>query len=284
MKTPQVSILTTIYNREKYISDCIESVLASSFQDWEMILVDDQSTDHSVEIAKAYETKDPRIKVYVNKTNLGDYPNRNKAASYAKGKYIKYLDADDMIYPHGLQIMVNAMEQYPETVLGSQCVIREYKTPYPCIINSKTLFESYFSNHNFFSSGPTGTIIKKEIFDKVGGYSGKRFIGDTELWIKMALEGPVVFFQPALIWWRTHEDQETNHEKKNINELLDNKHNLFKSIISDKRIPLNLNQRKKIITNYKLQNIKQGISSIIKYGDPKTGLLKIKNALDTFEL
>ena len=64
-------------------------------------------------IAKSYEQKDARIKVYVNDKNLGDYPNRNKAASYAKGKYIKYLDADDLIYPHGLEVMVHTMEQFP---------------------------------------------------------------------------------------------------------------------------------------------------------------------------
>ena len=106
MNNPIASILTTVYNREKYIAACIDSVLASSYQDWELIIVDDVSTDASVAIAKSYEKKDPRIKVYVNEKNLGDYPNRNKAASYAKGKYLKYLDADDIIYPHGLEVMV----------------------------------------------------------------------------------------------------------------------------------------------------------------------------------
>jgi len=95
----KVSILTTVYNREKHLAACINSVLACSYQDWELIIVDDVSTDASVAIAKSYEQKDARIKVYVNDKNLGDYPNRNKAASYAKGKYIKYLDADDIIYP-----------------------------------------------------------------------------------------------------------------------------------------------------------------------------------------
>ena len=54
----------------------------------------------------------------LSQTNLGDYPNRNKAASYAKGKYIKYLDADDLIYPHGLEVMVHTMEQFPKAGLG----------------------------------------------------------------------------------------------------------------------------------------------------------------------
>ena len=84
MKTPQVSILTTVYNRDKYLAACIDSVLASTYQDWELIIVDDVSTDTSVAIAQRYEQKHARIKVYVNQTNLGDYPNRNKAASYAK--------------------------------------------------------------------------------------------------------------------------------------------------------------------------------------------------------
>ena len=106
----KVSILTTVYNREKYLAACIESVLSSSYQDWELIIVDDVSKDTSLDIAKRYEQKDPRIKVYVNEKNLGDYPNRNKAASYAKGKYLKYLDADDLINPQGLEVMVHTME------------------------------------------------------------------------------------------------------------------------------------------------------------------------------
>ena len=61
-KTPVISILTTVYNREKYIAACIDSVLASSYQDWELIIVDDVSTDTSLAIAKSYEQKDPRIK------------------------------------------------------------------------------------------------------------------------------------------------------------------------------------------------------------------------------
>ena len=128
MNSTKVSILTTVYNREKYLAACIDSVLASGYQNWELIIVDDVSTDNSVSIARAYEKKDVRIKVYVNDKNLGDYPNRNKAASYAKGKYLKYLDADDLIYPRGLEVMVHTMEQFPEAALGiSQKVVEDVK-------------------------------------------------------------------------------------------------------------------------------------------------------------
>ena len=86
MSGPLVSILTTSYNREKYIAECIESVLASAFRDYEYIVVEDCSTDRSYEIALEYAKKDARIRVYRNEKNLGDYPNRNRAASYATGK------------------------------------------------------------------------------------------------------------------------------------------------------------------------------------------------------
>jgi len=97
---PLVSILMVTYNHEKFISEFIESILASTYQNWELIIVDDGSIDSTVEIAKSYEEKDKRINVYINETNLGDYPNRNKAASYANGKYLKYLDTDDLIHPY----------------------------------------------------------------------------------------------------------------------------------------------------------------------------------------
>src|SRR5258708_31839495 len=111
---PLVSVLMTAYNREKYIAEAIESVRNSTYANWELIIVDDLSKDNTVAIAKQYEAKDSRIKVYVNEQNLGDYPNRNQAATYARGKYLKYVDADDQLYPHGLQVVVSYMERFPE--------------------------------------------------------------------------------------------------------------------------------------------------------------------------
>lgn len=208
MSKPSVSILTTCFNREKYLVACIESVLASSYQNWELIIVDDVSTDTSVAIAKRYEEKDARIKVYVNETNLGDYPNRNIAASYAKGKYLKYLDADDLIYPHGLEIMVHTMEQFPEAGLGiSQKVVEDVK-PYPFVMQPKETFTREFLMRGVLGLGPTGTIIRRDVFEKLGGFTGTRYVGDTELWCKIALTYPVVKMQDKLIFWRQHDDQE----------------------------------------------------------------------------
>src|SRR6266404_3983608 len=117
MPPPTVSVLTTAYNREKYIAQAIESVLASSFKDFELIIVDDCSKDHTVEIARRY-TGDSRVQIHVNERNLGQFQNRNHAASLARGKYLKYLDSDDFIYPHGVAVMVDAMERFPDAALA----------------------------------------------------------------------------------------------------------------------------------------------------------------------
>ncbi len=208
MNTPKVSILTTVYNRENYLAACIESVLASDYQDWELILVDDQSKDHSVAIAQRYAEQDPRIKVYVNDTNLGDYPNRNQAASYAQGRYLKYLDADDLIYPHGLGMMVRTMEQFPDCALGISQEVAEDIQPYPFVMTPQETFQREFLKRGVLGLGPTGTVIRGDAFKAVGGFTGTRYIGDTELWYQLALQYPVVKMVPGLVYWRQHDDQE----------------------------------------------------------------------------
>ena len=115
---PLVSVLMTAYNREQYISTAIESVLSSTFKNFELIIVDDGSKDKTVEIAKSYAAMDSRVKVIINEKNLGDYPNRNKAAYYANGKYLKYVDADDYIYPWGLELLIKMMEAFPNAGWG----------------------------------------------------------------------------------------------------------------------------------------------------------------------
>ena len=115
---PVVSVLTTCYNREQYLGETIESVLSQTFEDFEYIIVDDRSTDRSFEIAQQYAQRDSRVRVYQNESNLGDYPNRNKAASYAVGTYLKYVDSDDLLYPHTLDVITRCMSAFDDAGLA----------------------------------------------------------------------------------------------------------------------------------------------------------------------
>lgn len=221
MNTPLVSVLMTVYNREKYIAEAIESVIASTYQNWELIIVDDQSKDRSVEIAREYEKKDNRIKLYINEVNLGDYPNRNRAASHAKGKYLKYLDADDMIYKYTLNYMVEAMENEESAALGLSVNIIDGNVPYPEISDCKDTYSVEYIGKSILGCGPSASIIRRDIFDSIGGFSGKKYIGDHELWLKIASKYPIIKLQPSLIWWRQHPEQQIANERKDFSVKLE---------------------------------------------------------------
>src|SRR6266540_3355288 len=143
MANPLVSVLMTSYNREKYISAAIESVLASTYTNFELIITDDQSRDSTVAIARKYAEIDKRIRIVVNEKNLGQFGNRNFAATLAKGKYIKYLDSDDLIYPNGLEIMVNMMEKYPDAGYGLCSLDQDEKNIFPFMLSPKEAYKRH---------------------------------------------------------------------------------------------------------------------------------------------
>ena len=213
MNPPTISILTTVYNRDKYLAECIESVQKGRFQDYEHIIVDDGSSDNSVAIAQAYAAEDPRIRVYQNETNLGDYPNRNKAASYATGKYIKYLDADDMHGRFMVDMMIDAMEKYPEAGFA----LFDYgpnKPLFPVLLQPAEAYEAHYNGtHLMFNRAPLSAIIKREVFEAVGGFTGKQHVGDFELWHILASKTPLVILSAGPGLWREHDDQQSSDNR-----------------------------------------------------------------------
>ncbi|HLP36091.1 glycosyltransferase family 2 protein [Lacibacter sp.] len=215
MNSPLVSVLMTSFNREKYIGQAIESVLASSYMHFELIIVDDRSTDDTVAIAQSYAVNDSRVHVYINEQNIGDYPNRNKAASYAKGEFLKYLDADDLIYRHGIEVMVEYMERFPNAGFGLSVTGFDDDEPYPMLLLPEDIIRSEFLSKSYLTVGPSASIIRKDAFEAVGGFSGVQFIGDTELWLRLAENYPMVLMNPSFNWWRQHPEQQMKQEKKN---------------------------------------------------------------------
>jgi len=204
---PIVSILTTIYNREKYLSDCIESVLSGEFQDFELILVDDCSTDRSWDIAQHYADLDPRIKAFRNETNLGDYPNRNKAASLASGKYLKYLDADDMHGKFLLNIMVEAMEQWPQAVLGIYNR-RRYEFEHHFLTPQEAYKYHHFDGVDILHSPPLYAIIRRDEFMRAGSFQELPMTGDLEMWHRLTATYGLLVIAQAQTMYRVHDDQQ----------------------------------------------------------------------------
>ena len=107
----KVSIITPLFNAERYVSETIKSVLNQSYQNWEMIFVDDCSSDQSVSIVEKYKEKDERIRLLKNKTNMGSGHSRNRAIDAASGDIIAFLDSDDIWHPEKLSKHLEFMQK-----------------------------------------------------------------------------------------------------------------------------------------------------------------------------
>lgn len=111
MQKPLVSIITPLYNSEKFISETIESVLSQTYTNWEMIIVNDCSKDRGASIVEEYSKKDKRIKLFNNKKNMGVSFTRNRAIVLSNGKYIAFLDSDDLWHKEKLEKQIKMMEE-----------------------------------------------------------------------------------------------------------------------------------------------------------------------------
>ena len=267
--TPLVSVLMTAYNRENYISEAIESVLASTYTNFELIIVDDQSLDRTLEIAESYKVNDSRIKVFQNQKNLGDYPNRNKAASYAQGKYLKYVDADDQIYPYGLEQLVFYMEQFPEAGYGLCSLEQDKEWVYPFCLSPKEAYNRhYIQKLPLFHKAPLSAIIKKDTFQKMGGFANVRHYGDLDMWHRLSKYHYVVLMPHGLVWYRTSDGQEATIRQKDPINRIKTIHTAHQNTTSEDS-PLD-ERDKALLNNFFL---KMEASAII-YGFRKFGIKK----------
>ncbi len=118
MQNKMVSIILPVFNAERFLSQCLDSILRQTYQDWELIAVDDGSKDGSMEILKSYEKRDHRIHI-ISKENEGVSIARNIALKHAHGDYIYFVDSDDIVMPEALMILVKAMESGKATFVKS---------------------------------------------------------------------------------------------------------------------------------------------------------------------
>lgn len=107
---PTISVITPVYNCEKYLGDTINSVIAQTYSDWELILVDDKSTDESAAIAESFCQQDNRIHLLKHSANQGAAATRNTALAVARGEYLAFLDSDDLFHPNKLETQIKFMQ------------------------------------------------------------------------------------------------------------------------------------------------------------------------------
>lgn len=268
-KRPLVSVLMTAYNRKEFISDAIKSVITSDEQNFELIIVDDCSTDETYDIADQFQKSDPRIKIFKNETNLGDYANRNMAASHATGKYITYLDSDDHYLEGGLAYIVEQMENKPEADWALYDPRNDMDS---ALMQSKEAIYKHFFERPFLTIGPGGTILKRSFFEKIGGYPEKYGpANDMYFNLKAASVGKTIILDKDFFHYRLHGGQEMNNKFGYLYHNYNNQRDAFAEI----DLPLSDAQLKWLVK----KNKRRFSVNLVKFFVKERSLKKIKIVL-----
>jgi glycosyltransferase involved in cell wall biosynthesis len=206
----------TSFNREAYIASAIESVLAQTMTDFELLVCDDASTDRTVEIAKSYAERDSRVRVVTHDRNVGDYPNRNRAAGYARGTYIKYHDSDDLMYPHCLTVMVGYLEAAPTAVAALSGSRHWAGGACPMLATPVLAYEREFLGGGLFHLGPGAALLRRRSFESQGGFPAGGAASDYLMWLRLCASSNVLLVPGDLFYYRVHAGQELANARNEL--------------------------------------------------------------------
>ena len=204
-----ISVMMRAYNAEPFLAQAIESVLAQTFRDFELIVADDGSTDRTLEIAGAYAGKDPRVRVLTG-PHLGEIGQANRCLREARFPWIAVLDSDDAALPERLALTMHATRANPKVVVwGGRAILidRTGKHLRRALTGPTSLVEYdrfISSGHVSFVMSPTA-MFRRDVALEVGGYD-HRMTGaeDVELMDRMAKRGPVIALRHDLALYRVH--------------------------------------------------------------------------------
>lgn len=221
LTTPFFSVIMPVYNGQSYVSYAIESVLAQTETDWELVIIDDHSTDQTPEILASYALKDPRVRIVTNRENLRIAKTLNRGIKFAGGIWIVRIDADDFFTPNYLKTLradyagqaasldtffsswVKVVDELGEKILN-------VRLPKAQTIQEMMKIENFLYH--------PATSFPKQLWEKAGGYPEKN-IGmaeDTALWIKFFEAGAKLVMIPKfLVNYRIHYSNLTSiHDAK----------------------------------------------------------------------
>lgn len=199
---PEISIIVPVYNVERYLADCIRSVITQSFEDWEILLIDDGSQDGSASIAKEFAESDSRIRFF-SQANQGPSVARNYGMDHASGRYVLFLDADDL-YLSGEALFTlyeNATEQKNDILCFNYARVEETGKQLspdidwrPASTDEQKKLELLVSN-GAFTSSVCQKLIQKNVIENIRFQPGIRG-EDIEFSAKMLLEGKNIGYLP----------------------------------------------------------------------------------------
>ena len=214
---PLVSVIMPVYNAEKFLDRAIQSILNQTYDKWELLLIDDGSTDNSLKLIKKFS--DPRIRFFVNEKNSGIAQSTNRGVDESRGEYIALLDDDDEAINNRLALQVEYMEEHPDiAILGGRSIDMDENDKIlslkGSVRNNPKLIKAMllFGNVDFYNG--TAMIRKKFIVDNQLRYrDGCYGMQDYRFYIESSKCGKITTLDQYLLKYRKHEDNET---KRNL--------------------------------------------------------------------
>lgn len=223
---PKVSVLMPVYNAEKYLVQAVDSILNQTFRDWELIIINDGSTDSSRQLLERID--DNRIIIIDNEQNLGLIKTLNKGIDLCKGTYIARMDADDISLPDRLGKQVHFMDNNPDYIMcGTNALVIDNDGEVTGKI--RNLISNELLQINLLFSNPfvhPSVIIREEVLKTNRFDDGYKHIEDYELWCRIAKLGKIANLENDLLLYRWHDSNVSVinadiqiQTKKNINKL-----------------------------------------------------------------
>ncbi len=220
---PLVSVLTPVYNGKDYLAECIESVLVQTYQNWEYVIVNNRSTDGTLEIAEHYAERDARIRIHNNSEFVSCDQNGNIAFRQisSESKYCKMVHADDWLFPECIERMVELAEAHPTVaIVGAYGLLNErvsfdgipYKTS---VLPGREICRKTLLGGPYVFGSPTSTLVcSDEVRKRSNFYNEKNRHCDIEVCFDLLRERDFGFVHQVLTFTRDHVQAETNFSRR----------------------------------------------------------------------
>lgn len=209
--SPKVSVCIPVFNCDRYLHEAIESALSQTYQDFELVVVDNASTDGTAAVVAGFD--DPRMVVHRNEVNIGAAGNWNRAVELSRGEYVKLLCADDVLEPECLAVQVSALDAAPgaslcccaRTVIGedgSAQMTRRWGGASRTVPAAVALRSVVRSGTNLMGD-PSAVIFRRDAFDRAGAFHADAgYAIDMDLWVRLLGFGDVAVEARALSRYR----------------------------------------------------------------------------------
>lgn len=219
---PLVSVVTPVFNGARYLAECIESVLAQTYSNWEFLIVDNCSTDHTLALAKKYAAKDPRIKVHRNPRFLSQIASWNHALRKINptSRYCKVIHADDWIFPECLEKMVEVAERYPTAGIVGAYRLQEDRVDldglqYPStLVSGHEIGRKHLLRRGSHFGSPTSLLLRSDLVrSRRNFYNEDNPHADTEVCLELLRHCDFGFVHQVLTFTRRHNEAETTRAR-----------------------------------------------------------------------